>query len=433
MAKIIANPKTYAGKENSEGVLRPLFMDKTPQERGFRVILDVKSKITLNFIGALLKILMPYVKGFQGGTNANRYQKKLTLAEYKAEMSYDKHDYYGMIYEEIVNVGGIKQNDITGTDVLNTELKIFGNAVIADVIRCFWLGDTAKVHINDGAYPDGSTYSAGDPDKFYNNADGIIKSIIGALKQSYSSKHGAIAGWDKATIPVLYLTGGTTGYAYASAALRTGGVSTDRLFSFTGNTTGIKTLTELNSSGISGSIRILRDTTGATFEIAADETDLIPHLTIASNLTTDSAETCFKNMFVEATPELKELMDKGMAKIYVTRTMLDNYIDTLESGTTSDARSAMINGVKIYYYRGVQIEVLPLDSAIEKDFASTFARNIAFITVPENLCLALNGSSDWSETRFWFNPDENENRQRTQFEMAMDYILPELIVYASEA
>ena len=56
MAKVITNPKTYAGKENAEQVLRPLFIGALPQAMGFRVILDVKSKITLNFIGYLLKI-----------------------------------------------------------------------------------------------------------------------------------------------------------------------------------------------------------------------------------------------------------------------------------------------------------------------------------------------------------------------------------------
>jgi hypothetical protein len=333
-----------------------------------------------------------------------------------------------MIYEEIVNVGGIKQNDISGTDVLRAELEVFGKAVVSDVIRNFWLGDTAKTHINDGEYPSGTAYVAGDPDKYYNNSDGILKSIFGSLKQGYTSKHAAIAGWDKATVPVLYIAGGTTAYAYETAAKRTGAQAADRIFSFTGNSTGIKALTELNSSGYKGSIRVLQTTVSTDFEIQGNEYDLIPFYPMVATLTTDSAETTFKNMLIEATPELKELISKKMAKFYVTQTILDNYLDTLESGTTSEARSAIINGVTTYLYRGIPIITMPVDTAIERDHVSTYPRNIAILSTPDNLCLGLNGSSDWSETRFWFNPDENENRQRTQFEMAMDYVLPELIV-----
>jgi hypothetical protein len=435
MATVIDNPKTYAGKENAEQVLRPLFMGKTPQEMGFRVILDIKSKLTLNFIGRLLKILMPYVAGFQGGTNVSRYQKKLTLVEYKAEMSYDKHTYADMIYYEIVNVGGVAQNDITGTDVLNAELKVFGNAVVSDVIRNFWLGDTAKLHIYDGKYPDGSAFSAGDPDKYYNNANGILKSIFTDARQAYTSKHGAIAGWDKTTVPVLYIAGGATAYAYATAAKRTGAQAADRLFSFAGTNATypvVKPLTELNSSGFSGSIRLLQATTSVDFEIIGNDYNLIPRLTLAAALGTDGAETAMKNMLNEATPELMQMVDEGKARFYVTREFLNNYKDTLESGTTADARTAIINGITVYKYRGIEIIVMPIDSHIENDHVSTYPRNIALLTVPENLCLGLNGSSDSAETRFWFNPDENENRQRTQFDMAMDYILPELIVAAYE-
>lgn len=433
--RIITNPKTYAGAENADQVLRPLFVGKTPQEMGFRVIMDIKSKLTLNFLGRLLKILMPYASGFQGGINASRYQKRLTLAEFKAEMAYDKHDYADTIFYEIVNVGGIKQNDITGTDVLNAELQVFQRAILSDVIRNFWLADTTKTHINDGTYPDGTTYSAGDVDYYYNNTDGILKSIMDDVRQAYTSKHSAISGWDKTTYPTLYIAGGATSYAYESAAKRTGGVAGDRLFSFPGTLgayPAVQTITELNGSGFGGYIRVLQDNAGHDFEIPADEYNLIPRLQLAATLGTDGAETAMKNMLTESTPELRSMVDEGQARYYCTREFLNNYIDTLESGTTESARTAVIDGIRRYYYRGVEIQLMPIDTHIEADFAATFPRNICILTVPENLCLGLNGSSDWAETRFWYNPDENENRQRTQFEMAMDYILSELIVAAYE-
>jgi hypothetical protein len=252
-------------------------------------------------------------------------------------------------------------------------------------------------------------------------------------RQAYTSKHGAISGWNKTTYPDLYIAGGATAYAYGSAADRTAGVAGTRLFSFDGTNATypvIKTITGLNGSGFGGSLRLMAATTGIDFEIPADESDAIPYLMISDPLGTDGAEEAMKQMIVIATPELKTVKDKGLAKFYCTQSWLDNYRDTLESGSLESARTVMIEGVRKYMYDGVDMIVMPIDSHIEADFATTFPRDICILTTPQNLALVLNGAGDRGETRLWFNPDENENRQRSQFEMAMDYILPELCVIA---
>lgn len=433
MAFITAGSE-YHGKENMDIILRPRFFGTKPKEMGLRII-DTKgaSSVKLTFFGKILHVLMPYATGFQGGGGADKVQKKITLSEFKAEAAYDKHDYAGMILEQIVDRGGINQNDITGTDVFNAENKVFLDAVEGDVFANFWLGDTTKTHTKDGAYRSGTAYSAGDPDKYYNAMDGILKKVQADAYQSYVSKQSTIAGWDTGTVTTLYLaeSGGSV-YAYPTAAKRTGAQSGDRLFSFAAtNATypATKTLTELNTSGFTGSIVLEKACTGGTFELHATENNYIRTLTLPT-LTTDTAATYFKRLFRLATPELKALKAAGLLRFYVSDSILYNYEDTLTSGTLESSKSMIIDGVQRYAWNGIPIIPMGVDQLIENDFSASYPKNWILLTTPENLCLAINGTGDFAETRYWFNPDENENRQRTQFEMGADYILPELMAAA---
>lgn len=434
MAFITAGSE-YHGKENFETIIRPRFMGTKPAEMGIRII-DTQgaSSIKLNFFGKIAKILMPYVTGFQGGTLSPQKQKKLTVSEFKAENEYSKQDYKNMIYEQITNKGGVAQNDITGTDVFKAELEVFFSAVEADVFSVFWLGDTTKRHIQAGTYPDGTAYAAGDVDKYYNVMDGILKQIMDDVYQSYVSHQVRITGWNKTTYPVLYLaeSGGTV-YAYGSAAHRTGASSGNRLFSFTATNSTYPynaTISELNSSGIAGYIVLEKACTSGTFELYANESDYVKKIDLPASLTTDTAETYMLKMLRNSTPELKALKKAGLLRFYVTDTILFNYEDTIRSGSLDITKQMMIDGIPRIAIDGVPLIPINVDALIEADFASTFPRNIIILTTPDNLALAINGSSSFSETRFWFNPDENSNRQRTQFEMGADYVLPELITIA---
>ena len=434
MAFITAGSE-YHGKENFEMIIRPRFMGTKPAEMGIRII-DTQgaSSIKLNFFGKIAKILMPYVTGFQGGTLSPQKQKKLTVSEFKAENEYSKQDYKNMIYEQITNKGGVAQNDITGTDVFKAELEVFFSAVEADVFSVFWLGDTTKTHIQAGTYPDGTAYAAGDADKYYNVMDGILKQIMDDVYQSYVSHQVRITGWNKTTYPVLYLaeSGGTV-YAYGSAAHRTGASSGNRLFSFTATNSTYPyeaTISELNSSGIAGYIVLEKACTSGTFELYANDSDYVKKIDLPASLTTDTAETYMLKMLRNSTPELKALKKAGLLRFYVTDTILFNYEDTIRSGSLDITKQMMIDGIPRIAIDGVPLIPMNVDALIEADFASTFPRNIIILTTPDNLALAINGSSSFSETRFWFNPDENSNRQRTQFEMGADYVLPELITIA---
>lgn len=431
----ITHASEYAGKENMDYVLRPAFSGKKVQDQGFRVV-DTQGagSVKLTFFDKLNHILLPYATGFGGKYVFTKKQKKFEVQEFKAETAYSKQDYKATIQEQLIRKNNYGDNDITASALEKAQLEVLMNGVVSDVLANFWLGDKSKTHTKAGTYPDGTTFAAGDADKYYNNINGVLKNIITDIYQHYVSKQNEITGWNLATYPTLYLTeSGGTVYAYPSAATRTGAQSGDRLFSFTATNATYPyraLITALNASGFGGYVTLQQACTSGVFELHAQEWDYVHRSLLPAALTTDTAETYFKKVLRIASQELLSLKDNGGLVFYVTNSILQNYEDTLLSGTTEIARMAKVNGTDRYAYSGIPIIPMDVDGQIESDFASAFPHNWIVLTSPANLALVINGSSEFAETRLWFNPDQNENRQRTQFEFGANYILPELISVA---
>lgn len=336
----------YNGEENEEILFRPRFSGKI-EDIGFRQIFTSATSKKLTFMGKLGKILMPYAKGFQGGSGPGYIQKKLELEEFKAETAYDKHDYKGLIQEQIVNIDGVKQNDISGTDVMNAEQTVFMDALESDIYRNFWLADKTKTHIAGGDYPDGSSFVATDPDKFYNQIDGVITKVRSKVN------------------------------------------------------------------------------------LTPNDTQIQLHNITAGGVTTDEAQEVFKAVFRKSNKVLQVLKNRNVGLTYfATDSMIENYKDTLENDGTEAARVMKINGMDLLTYNGIPIRPFNIDEYIDADFAAAFPRDMVMLTTPMNLAMVLNASGGFAETKFWFNNDENENRQRTQFHMGADFVLPELISFA---
>jgi hypothetical protein len=114
---------------------------------------------------------------------------------------------------------------------------------------------------------------------------------------------------------------------------------------------------------------------------------------------------------------------------FVTDTIFNNYRATLEALGTEKSNTLIVDGVEFLSYRGIPLISMGIDNYLANDFISPYPHRV-LLTVPNNLGLVLNGNNDDSEVRMWFNPDENVNRQRAQFEFGMDFILPEWCVAA---
>lgn len=333
----------WTGKDVEEILFRPRYLGMKPEERGFRVIFTVQSSIRLHFFGKLGKILMPYISGFQGGSSNAHKVREFTVAEFKAEMAYDKHDYDGMMLEKFF-IDGIAQNDIDGTVVMQAEQKIFMDALDADTMRVFWLGDTDKVHIAAGTYPSGIAYADGDPDKYYNQIDGLLINIIN----------------NEAANPTI---------------------------------------------------------------------DQVKYIALPEDLGADDALETMKLVFDGSSKELQKLRDKKLLAYYCTDNFINNYRDTLAADGTEAARVQTIEGIERLTWNGIPLMPMDIDEHIAADFED-FPDTICILSTPQNFALVINASSSRAEVKMWFNNDENERRQRAQFKMAADFILPELVTIA---
>lgn len=442
LSGFITNGSEFKGKEMEDIIIRPFFIGVLPKDMGIRVFTTVKSTFKLTFFGAKSKILKAYADGFQGGTGADKTQKKIELQEFKAEASYSKQDYKNTILENITNVGGIKQNEITGTAVHNAEVSVFMNGIMEDARRIFWLGKKLKYTLHASGY-----YTA-TADVDYNVIEGIWTSVMTQAAVYSSATNDQVrriimanGGVAQVATHTLTGTGGTANipingvnylatFATSLAVTATNFVATHGaallLRGITATATGV---TVVLTATIPGQpflstviVNVSGDLAGSVVQTTAN--------TPAQDLGTDEAVATFKLMFNNSTQVLKRLIQEGgNVRLYATDTMIENYQSTLEGQLLESSRTAIIDGIKRFTYRGVAIIPMKIDQHLAADFNEPYPHR-AMLTTADNLGLVVNGASDFAETAFWFNQDENKNRQRTQFEFGADFILPELITVA---
>lgn len=432
----------FNGDENLEFILRPIFTGEDIRQQGFRVDLTKSGdSVKLSFIDAQEKILIAYSDGFQGGTDTIKRQKKLELEEFKAEQSYSKQQYKGLVQYEIVNRGGVRQNDIEGTDVHNAEVNVFFRGIKSDVFRIFWLGDKLKKTFLSAS----SSNDDSDPDENYNVINGIWQKLISESSTTPTLnevKRIAIANGTVAQVDTVTMTG-TSGTADIKinqvdyrATFNTSLTITNTDFIATHAATllalGIVVTASVAdlifTANPAGQAFLTNSVTNVTTDLAGSIV-LTTANTAAQDLGTDEARNAFKSMLVNSDKKLKMLQSTGLLRYWATDDMIENYQDTLEADGTEQAHRNQVDGIDRLFYRGIPILPMGLDGHLAADFASPYPHR-AILSVSDNITLVLASTEEFAQTRFWFNPDENENRQRAQFEFGADYILPEWITVA---
>jgi len=441
MAFITAGSE-FNGDENLDFILRPVFTGEDIRQQGFRIDLTRSGdSVKLSFIDAQEKLLIAYADGFQGGTDTTKRQKKLELEEFKAEQSYSKQQYKGLIQYQVVNRGGVLQNDITGTDVHDAEVEVFFNGISSDVFRIFWLGDKLKKTFLSVS----SSNDDSDPDEDYNVINGIWQKLENESSTSPTLnevKRIVINNSTVAQVDTVTMTG-----ASGTADIKINQVdylatfntsltitNTDFIASHAATLLALGVVVTASVADLiftaspAGQAFLTNSVTNVTGDLAGSIV-LTTANTPAADLGTDEARNTFKSMLVDSDKKLKMLQSTGLMRYWVTDTMMENYQDTLEADGTEQAHRNQVDGIDRLTYRGIPILPMGIDGHLSADFASPFPHR-AILTVPDNITLVLASTEAFGQTRFWFNPDENENRQRTQFELGADYILPEWITVA---
>jgi len=438
MATFINTNIEWNGEETLEYFLRPLFIGLQPYEtQGVRVVPNVRSKLNMNYFSKVQKLLKAYAKGFNPATGSTYTKRVLEVHRMKAEAADDALDFYQTVFER-----GLRTDDWNNLD--ETMLKailveLYQNAVKSDVYRQYWHNDTTKETVSSGVI-------TGTADVDYNSFDGMWKLIFdnaavtpGDLQiKRVAISNGAVAQVDTVTLTgssgtcnvavggVNYLATFATSIAVTSAnfvalhaaalALRGITLTGTSTLIFTSAVPGQPTPTPVPSAAITG------DLTGSNVATTAN--------TAPADLSSGESEDIFKELY-ETSNKVLKATPKNEKYMLVTDTILENYISYLESLGTERAQIQLENGQSLHQYRGIPIIPLSWEIDLEADFAHASGENPAYphrviYTNQDNLVLGLNSLNSWSETRMWYNPDEEENRFRSKFEMGVQYVHNEL-------
>lgn len=117
-----------------------------------------------------------------------------------------------------------------------------------------------------------------------------------------------------------------------------------------------------------------------------------------STLNANQARDTFRQMWSGAPIVLKQLIGSGRVKMFVTGSMWDNYLQSLEDNCCVEGSWRLgQDGMKTLYFRG--IELVPLwiiDYALENETTpyTNLLRHFAIMTLPENNVFGVENQSD---------------------------------------
>lgn len=446
MAQFITSSVTWEGKQNFDYLIKPMFIGKAPWEtQGVRVIPDVQSTLKLNYIGSSAKVLKAYSKGFSGSSIATYTQRDLDVVRMQAEGSQDSEAFYGNVYEQLLQLG--EWDEVAKAPILKAMImKVWEEAIESDVYREFWLNDTNKETVSSGVI-------TGTADTDYNSFLGMWRRLINNASTTptadqiyrYQVSDGAIAEVNTVTLT------GTSG----TANVTVGGIAYLATFAVNLNTT------HANFVALHATALALRDITltGSTTLIftSAIPGQPIPDPTIAnvsgdlagtnadttantapSALAAGESLTILENLTRNCSRELKGIA-KNKKVLLVDDAVLENYVDYQESLGTEISHNMLKdqNGDihDFVSYHGITMIPMGWAVSLDADFPHATGELYAYphrVIYCENgmLVMGLDGKSEYAMTKAWYNPDEQENRFRTQLKIGTQYVHNKMIAVA---
>lgn len=448
MANFISSSVSWAGKENYDYFLKPLFVGPHPLTmQGIRIIPNVQDKQLLNFFSPASKLLKAYAKGFSGTAGVTYSQRTLNVYKMKAEAAEDATVFFNTVYGQLLKKGN--WNDLTGPgaqDVLmNIIIELFSQAVRSDTYRQYWLNETVKETVSGG-------FNTGVANVHYNAFNGIWQKILANSSTTpsatqikrYAVTDAAVAQVQTVTMSVdASGTGNITidGVAYLSTRntdatttfndFRTawGAALLLRGYALTGTATLIVTATLVGRPAAAITWTGLTGTYACT--IAATTANTPP-----AALGAGEAYSILDGLWVQA-PKVLKSIPKTEKVFIVGDVVYDNFIQYLEATSWAEAswRTIQEGLPDMLTFRGIPIINTMWDYHLDIDFAHAvgslwYYPHRCIYTAVDNLILGIDGANEFNTTDFWYNKDEQENRFRAQFIMGPEYVHNELMAVA---
>lgn len=444
MANLITHSLTFTKESVTEYFLKPLFVDSDIRDI-VQLRTDLKTGEKLDLVSSLSKITKGYAQGasFTASTGVTITQKTVTVVTMKAEVKQNGRAFLNYVKQQALK-SGYAENDINGTIFEEIVLTVFMRALMADLNRQAFFGDTKKEVITSDA-PTGTL------DEHYKEYDGLWTRVINAVNDSTiastqvvdintSTYQDQVAVKNKRTITLS----GTSG----TATVTINGRNYTATFATNLNTTAANfvtahaatiaalyggvvvtsiTNTIIVESGVPG-LAVTVAVSNATGDLAAsgiaNTTANVENTTIKSG----AGKLILKAMYDKMSPELRSNM--GLARYIVTGSIMDAYITDLESDGTEAAHIKMIDGVRNVTYRGIPvIERRDWDVHINADFSNVRPHR-AMLTLPENLIVGTDAANDITNAEMWYNHDTQENGFRVEYKAGTQFLEEKYITVA---
>lgn len=134
----------------------------------------------------------------------------------------------------------------------------------------------------------------------------------------------------------------------------------------------------------------------------------------------------FKAVWNAASETLRAMKSKGNLCFFVTSDVYNALEEAYDGKTNSVAYQEMVNGRAVLRWHGIEVKEIHAESVLK------VAQSAILLSHKDNLVLAVNTTDMPSAgVRMWYNPDENENRQRAAFLASAEILDESLVVYSS--
>lgn len=153
-----------------------------------------------------------------------------------------------------------------------------------------------------------------------------------------------------------------------------------------------------------------------------------------SVLNADDAKNTFELMVKGAPILLKQMFTSGKVKLFVTGSMWENYLKSLETNCCVEGSWKLLqDGTKTLYYRG--IELVPLwiaDQTLENDTNpyTGLLRHFAILTIPENNLFGVENQSDLNNLEMCYTCKDKTTYLQGEMRFGTNFLNCDLTVIA---
>jgi len=179
-----------------------------------------------------------------------------------------------------------------------------------------------------------------------------------------------------------------------------------------------------------GWVHLIGDVSGQVGQYLDMNTD--SNIEVAGAMVADGAITLFRSMYENQSKTLRAV-DRSEKKFYVTSSIMDNYLTTLEDTQNEKGQLNLEDGSTIVKFRGIEVvEVKGWDTHladVDNPQALGVGVNMCVFTTPSNLIVGADVLSPSNEVKTWYSDDDEVIRMKVKFKLGAQILHPELISF----